>query len=79
MINWIVENWYILPCAIIGWNLNAIIRFIGQMINRHPVPSFAVIFVVAFGIAGSLDYQDAKLQEKVICKQNPKPHWCDKE
>lgn len=48
---------------------------IANLINRHPSILLAIV-VIAFGIAGSMDYADAKLQEKISCEKRPKPEFC---
>ena len=51
---------------------------IARLIDRHPSIVIAIV-IVAFGIAGSMDYADAKLQEKISCEKRPKPDFCRSE
>ena len=46
-----------------------------RLIDHHPWLS-AVILVAAYLIAGSLDYADAKMQEKVMCDRHPEKGFC---
>ncbi len=47
------------------------------LLDRHPSLLFVILFL-ALGIAGGMDYADAKLQEKTMCRHNQKPGWCKK-
>ena len=46
-----------------------------RLIDRHPW-IVGVILVVAYLIAGTMDYADAKVQEKVICQRHPETEFC---
>lgn len=51
--------------------MNAVARFI----DRYPAA--ALLFVTAvLCIAGTMDFNDAKAQEKVICARAAAPSWC---
>jgi hypothetical protein len=49
-----------------------------RLLDRHPWLLFPVL-ILAFGIAGSMDYADAKLAEKTMCERYPNKPWCGEE
>lgn len=38
----------------------------------------ALFFLIALGLAGTDDYEQAKMVERHICEVNPNPEWCPK-
>lgn len=46
-----------------------------RLLDKHP-SLVIVVLIIAFGIAGSMDYADEKIAEANLCKHNPKPEFC---
>jgi len=46
-----------------------------RLIDRHPWLLF-VILIAVYLIAGTMDYADAKFQEKTICQRHPEKEFC---
>ncbi|MDB6061533.1 MAG: hypothetical protein JWM78_1636 [Verrucomicrobiaceae bacterium] len=55
-----------------------VLRDVRRAVTRNQARTiYAVtIFVIALALAGTLDYQDAKMQERVMCSHQPKPEFC---
>lgn len=46
-----------------------------QRLDKHQGLCFLIIFMVIV-VVGNMDYADAQLQEKTLCKRYPQPEFC---